>query len=141
MDTTQHSLYSAFGTDKDLESNGVVLDFGVVKVKVRRAGGSNRAFVSALSAKMRPHRRSLENNTMSEELALSLQLDVYFDTVVVGWEGVTDRGGNPLPYTRENFKAVMADLPDFWAAVRNEADNMRNFQREQAAEDGKQLGE
>ena len=44
------NLYEAFGTVKSYETEGVVLDFGAAKFKVRRAGGSNRRFLTTLSA-------------------------------------------------------------------------------------------
>lgn len=134
------SLYSTFGTDPRLEQSGVILDFGVCKFKVRRSGGSNRAFQTSLSAKLRPHRRAVEAGTMDEDVAASLYQDVFFETVVVSWEGVTDRQGNALEFNKKNFKQVMNDLPDLWATLRTECDNMRNFQAEEAKTEGESLG-
>jgi hypothetical protein len=137
----EKSLYDAYGTVKEYEQNGVVLDFGVAKFRVRRAGGSNRKFLATLAAKLRPHRRAIESNVLSDELAASLQMEVYFETVVIGWENVTDREGKALPFTLDNFKQVMTDLPDLWSTLREEADNMRNFQESLAVVDGAKLGE
>lgn len=134
------NLYDAFGTEKQYETEGVTLDFGVAKFKVRRAGGSNRKFMNVLAAKLRPHRRALDAGTMQDEVASELQMEVYFETVVVGWEGVTDAEGNVLEYNLPNFKKVMTDLPDLWSTLRTEADNMKNFQTAEASVDGEQLG-
>lgn len=134
------NLYEAFGTVKSYETEGVVLDFGAAKFKVRRAGGSNRRFLTALSAKLRPHRRALAAGTLADEVAEDLQMEVYFDTVVVDWEGVTDPRGEMLPYNLTNFKQVMRDLPDLWATLREEADNLKNFQAAAALADGDELG-
>jgi hypothetical protein len=140
-DTVTKTLYQAFGTEKQYETEGVTLDFGVAKFRIRRAGGSNRRFLAALSSKLRPHRRALEAGTMSDETAEDMHKEVYFETVVVDWENVTDREGNQLPYTLENFKKVMRDLPDLWNTLRVEADNMKNFQIAEAEADGVKLGE
>lgn len=134
------NLYEAFGTVKSYETEGVVLDFGAAKFKVRRAGGSNRRFLTTLSAKLRPHRRALAAGTLSDEVAEDLQMEVYFETVVVDWEGVTDPRGEVLPYNLVNFKQVMHDLPDLWATLREEADNLKNFQAAEALADGDELG-
>ncbi len=134
------NMYSAFGTSQDLEVNGVTLDFGVCKFKVRRSGGGNRAFQVSLSSKLRPHRRAVEAGTMDESVAQRIYMDVFFETVVISWENVTDRNGSVLPYNRENFTRVMTDLPDLWEALRRECDNMRNFQMEQAEAEGEALG-
>jgi hypothetical protein len=134
------NLYEAFGTVKEYELDGVTLDFGVAKFRVRRAGGSNRKFLNVLSSKLRPHRRALNAGTLPDEVAEDLQMEVYFETVVTGWEGVTDREGNALEYNLANFKKVMRDLPDLWSTLREEADNLKNFQLEEAKADGETLG-
>ena len=73
-------------------------------------------------------------------MAEDLQMEVYFETVVVDWEGVTDPRGEVLPYNLVNFKQVMRDLPDLWATLREEADNLKNFQAAEALADGEELG-
>mgnify|MGYP003416802391 CR=1 FL=1 len=135
------SLYAAFGTVKEYETEGVVLDFGAAKFRIRRAGGSNRKFLTTLAAKLRPHRRAMSAGTMNDEVAQDLQKETYFETVVIGWEGVTDREGNVLEYNLANFKKVMTDLPDLWDTLREEADEMKNFQSAEAEADGAKLGE
>lgn len=134
------SLYEAFGTVKEYETEGVTLDFGVAQFKVRRAGGNNRRFLNTLAAKLRPHRRALDAGTLSDDVAADLQMEVYFDTVVTGWSNVTDETGAQLEYNLANFKKVMKDLPDLWNTLRSEADNLRNFQAAEAKADGDRLG-
>ena len=142
LGTILKNLYQAFGTVKEYENDkGVVLDFGVAKFRVRRAGGSNRRFLTTLASKMRPHRRALDAGTMDEALAENMHKEVYFETVVIGWEGVTDEAGVALEYNLANFKKVMTDLPDLWLTLRLEADNMKNFQLAEAEADGAKLGE
>lgn len=134
------TLYQAFKTDTNLEVQGVTLDFGVAKFKVRRAGGSNRAYATVFSNKSKPHIRKINTGTLDEDTGLQILLDTYFEAVVLGWEGVTDENGEPLEYNRENFHKVMRDLPDLWMTIRTECDNMRNFQHEEAKVDGESLG-
>lgn len=134
------NLYEAFATVPAYEQEGVTLDFGVAKFRIRRAGGSNREFATALAAKLRPHRRAIDAGTLSDEVAKDIQMEVYFKTVIIGWEGVTDRSGSPLEYNFDNFRQVMVDLPDLWDTLRDEANNMKNFQAAAAKVDGEALG-
>jgi hypothetical protein len=134
-------LYKQFGTDKTYETEGVVLDFGSAKFRVRRAGGSNRKFAAAFTAKTKPHRRAMEAGTLAEDVSARVLMEVYFEAVVIGWEGVTNREGDALGYNLENFVRVMTDLPDLWNTIRAECDNIRNFQAEQVEADAKTLGE
>lgn len=134
------TLYDAFGTEKQYEQDGVTLDFGVSKFRVRRAGGSNRRFLSALAEMLKPHRRALDAGLMTDEQTGQLLMEVYFKEVIIGWENVTDRSGNILEYSLGNFKQVMTDLPDLWSTLRQEADNIKNFQAAESRHDGDQLG-
>jgi len=55
--------------------------------------------------------------------------------------GVTDQQGTVLEYTLQNFVQVMIDLPDLWNRLREECDNMRNFQDDELEEEVEKLGE
>lgn len=134
------TLYNAFGTVKQYEEEGVTIDLGVAKFKIRRAGGGNRRYGVAMAAKLRPHRRALDAGVLSEDVSKQILLEVYFETVVISWEGVTDENGNPLEYNFENFKKVMNDLPDLWLVIIREAETLKNFQAEEANADGQTLG-
>lgn len=122
--------YSVFRTDKTLEKEGIVLDYGDFKIKVARAGGANAAFQKALAAKVRPYKRQLDAGTIPDDVAEKLFLDVYAESVVLGWEGVTDENGKPLPYSKENAVKLFSDLPDLFRDVQNQAAAISNFRAE-----------
>lgn len=122
--------YSVFLTDKALEKEGIVLDYGDFKIKVARAGGANAAFQKALTAKVRPYKRQLDAGTIPDDVAEKLFLDVYAEAVVLGWEGVTDENGKPLPYSKENAVKLFSDLPDLFRDVQNQAAAISNFRAE-----------
>jgi len=121
------SVYEAFETSKSLESDGVVVDFGDFKFILARAGGSNRKFNAAVERRMRPHRRALQAGTLDPEVGDRIAAECFAEAVVLGWEGVTDRQGNPLPFTRENCVQLLLDLPDLFADLRTQATNLSNF--------------
>lgn len=122
--------YSIFRTDKALEKEGIVLDYGDFKIKVARAGGANSAFQKALTAKIRPYKRQLDAGTIPDDVAEKLFLDVYAESVVLGWEGVTDENGKLLPYSKENAVKLFSDLPDLFRDVQNQAAAISNFRAE-----------
>lgn len=134
------NLYKAYETDKKLETNGVKLDFGGPAFFVKRAGGANRKFSSVFSDKIKPYKRAMDAGTLDENISDRILLEVYFETVVMGWENVADRQGALMEFNKENFVKLMTDLPDLWNLLRVEAAEMRNFQAVSAAEDGEALG-
>lgn len=139
-DQKKQTLYGVFETDKTMEKDGVVLDFGVAKFTVRRAGGANRKYSMSFEKFANPHRKAMRTSTLAEEKQREIMLNTYYEAVIVSWEGVTDREGNVLEYNLHNFKMVMNDLPELWDTLRAECDNIRNFQKEEAEVDGEAVG-
>lgn len=129
------SLYETFGTNKNFETSGIWLQFADARMKVRRAGGSNMKFRQVLGEKTRPHKHVMEAGGLDPNLSRRLLQEAYFEAVVIEWENFTDREGNLLELTLENFCKVMEDLPDLWEAVVQACDEMKNFQDAKVEED------
>jgi hypothetical protein len=134
------NLYELYETDNELEKKGICLQFGEAKFYVKRAGGANEDFDKKFEEKTRSVSNRLQLQALSEEQSSRLMQEVYFESVMINWEGVTDRKGNPLPYNRENFLTLMRDLPVVWRALRTEAANHENFRKAQIAQEGDLLG-
>lgn len=140
------SLYNIFETDKGLERDGVVLDYGFnsknqpVRIRIARAGGANVKFAKVLEQKMKPYKRAIANDTMDNKVAEKLLIEAYADAVILGWEGVEDRDGNPLDFTRENVIKVLTDLPDLFLDIQQQSQKAALFRAElREAEQGNSL--
>ncbi len=54
------SLYKQFGTDKNLETSGIVLQYGEgVEIRIARAGGSNKRYQKSMTQRSKPYRRAM----------------------------------------------------------------------------------
>lgn len=138
-------MYKSFKTDKGLEQAGVYLDYGKFRVKVARAGGSNKAFQRMLEAKLRPFQRAIKTETIDPELAEKIMLEVYAKTIVLSWEtkvkdeatGVekweplmqTVSGEMVKPSADELVKLFKA-LPDLFADIQDQAGKAAVFREE-----------
>lgn len=131
------SPYKAFRTSEQLERDGVFLDFGDFRIRIARAGGHNSAYTSRLAAAFRPYRRQIQTDTLGEAKAEEILLNVFADTVVKGWEGVTDEHGNPIEFSRGAVVKLFDDLPDLYRIVREEADKLANFRAEEVEDAAK----
>src|SRR5690606_30785342 len=86
------SLYNTFETDKSLERDGIVLDYGFnsknqpIQIRIARAGGANTKFAKVLEQKMKPYKRAIANDTMDNKVAEKLMVEAYADAVILGWE-------------------------------------------------------
>jgi hypothetical protein len=121
------SPYAIFGTSRTLETDGVWLDFGDFKFKIARAGGANRHYQRVLDEKLSAVRPQVQTGTLPEEVDLKLSAEVFAETVLLGWENVTDRAGKIIPFTKENAVALLLDLPDLHSYLRREANNFARF--------------
>lgn len=125
-------LYDAFGTSTKSETEGVVLEIETSRITIARAGGFNKAYTKALDAKLRPHRRIIRAELMSEERALEFVREAFVETVVLNWEtkkddswtqGIEGSNGELLPFTKENVLATLTALPDLFLYLREQADS------------------
>jgi len=125
------SIYKTFTTDQELENRGIVLDFGGDEwVRVARAGNGNKKFVKLLEQLMKPHRRALQLGTMDDNKANEIMHRVFAEAVILDWH-ITGSDGVAIPFNPENAIKVFADLPEFFAHVKREAENLANFRRDE----------
>jgi hypothetical protein len=130
--------YQMFQTDKTAEvEQGITLDYGSFKFRIVRAGGANRKYTEALNRKLKPYRRQLENDTLDNDVALKAMAEVYADTVLLGWEGVTGPDGQPLEYCRNNVIKILTDLPDLFRDVQEQANKAALFRAAEREEEAK----
>lgn len=138
--------YKMFGTDADLEKNGIKLDYGTFFIIIGRAGGANKKFSNLLAAKMKPHRRAIQTDTLDDKVAEKLVLEAYSEGVIFGWGyyefGENDaiktvhtglfpsEDGGTLEFNRENVIKVMTALPDLFRDVKEQAEKVSLFRKE-----------
>lgn len=124
------SAYKDFRTNKGMEKDGIWLDYGDYKILIARAGGANKAFDRCLENKAKPYRRALQNGVLSTDRQEELMLDVYVETVILGWEGVTNDQDQPLEFNKENLRMVLKDLPDLWRDILLQAQQAALFRED-----------
>lgn len=130
------SLYSMFQNDANLERDGIVLEYGVnaaklpISFRIARAGGSNEAYTKRMTHRMKPLRRQIQTETLDPETAKKVVMEVFVETVLLGWENVDDADGNPLPFTRDNALKLFNDLPDLYLDITEQAQKAALFRKE-----------
>jgi hypothetical protein len=133
-------LAKLYGTSVKLEQEGVDLHLGGdCYITVKRAGGSNRAFLEAFRRVTAPHRKAIERGALDPETDDQLGIEIFAQSVVIGWRGVVVNG-EAVTFSRENFVRVMRELPELWHVVRDEARNASNFRDGEVADAGKPSG-
>jgi hypothetical protein len=130
------SLYKQFKTNDKLESDGILLQYGLdskgqpVVIRVARAGPGNTKFQKLLDRKLKPFRRQLQMESADEKVIEKVLIEVYAETIVLGWENVEDEKGLPILFNKANCIKLFNDLPDLFADVRDQAMKSSLFRAE-----------
>lgn len=131
-----HGLYAQFTTDAKLEKEGILLEYGTasngkpIAIRIARAGGANAQYLKRMEALVKPYRRQIQTETIDSKQVDKLIRQVYAETVVLGWENVEGKDGQPLQFTRENCLQLFEDLPDLFADIQEQAQRAALFRAE-----------
>lgn len=122
--------YGQYKTDPTLELGGIILDLGEAgKFKIARAGGANKRFAQKFQVLTKPYRRAIQTETLDEDTSSRLLREAYIDTVLLGWEGVSDPEGKPLDFNRANALQLLKDLPWLFEEVRRYAEDAAAYRQ------------
>ena len=145
------SLFKQFETDRNLEKSGIVVDYGPnkdlpaneqgehpsIQFRIARAGGANDAYTKRLEVLAKKHRRAIQNEMIETSVLVDMTRQAFIDTVLLGWDNVTDRESNPLPFSRENALTLFKQLPDLFNDLQEQANKAALFRVEVREADAK----
>lgn len=133
------AVYDIFETDPRKEQDGVEFDYlGLFTVVVARAGGSNKAFASALEEECKPYRRALQLNVQGmDEKALELYQRVYARTIIKNIYGPKVNRVKSDPFDPEIAMVLFKELPALFAEVKDQAESIALFRKEAREADAK----
>lgn len=135
------SIYKQNATNADAEVHGAWFDFGtnedgsLQRFKLARMATSNVKYAAAIRKITTKYKKALELNTLSDELAEKVFREAFVDTVLVGWEGISDEKGKTLPFNRDNALKLLTDLPDVYSALQEFAKAAANYRAASLDED------
>lgn len=134
------SMYSQFKTNPDIETKGVVIDYGWGRITIARAGGANTKYKRVLAAKAKPYRRAIQTETMDEKRELEVMAETFAETVVLNWEAYVDgkfkvgieiEGSDKLlPVNAKNITDTLLKLPDLFLDLAEQASKVSLFLEE-----------
>jgi len=145
-------LYQLFEMDKDLEREGISVNYGSVKFQLARAGGRNKAFKETFGAKTKKHRTQIDNETMSDDMADRIMAEAYAEAVILGWwtrkedehgdpvldkkgeeqweDVIENKQGKRVKYSVDECVRLLLDLPDLFGSLQTYAAKAANYKKE-----------
>lgn len=132
------SIYDVFETDSETETKGINYNMGKMgKFVLARAGGDNEKYSSLMEKVFRPYRKQIERGRIDADLMITLLVDVFAGSVILGWSGVTDRKGKEIKYSVAKCRELMTELPELFTELRDAASDIANYRAEQVETDTK----
>lgn len=138
-------LHKRFKTDNVKETEGVRIEFpeaqnddGTIPVFIlSRMGKANKAYQKAIEAATRPHRRQIQLETLNNDVAEELFLNVFVDVILKGWENIQNDENQNVPFSKSSAVALMKELPDVYERLQEEAKESTNFRDNALENEGK----
>ncbi len=130
------SLYAQFETNKDVEKQGIRIEYHnddgepPAVFVVARAGGANDAYGKRLEVLLRPHRRAIQTETISVKTLEALIMEAFVETVLKDWENIKDRNGVEMAFTKENAITLFTDLPALYEDLKAQAEKISLFRQD-----------
>jgi hypothetical protein len=142
------NLFEDFKTEDDFEVEGIWKEYkGHTKVKIARAGNKNVAYFKYFKKSAKKYENA---GTDTKEDIDRPWAEVFAKTIIKGWQSkdgdkwvdgiaMPDKKGvvEIKPFNYENVMKVLLMLPDFFSILREDADKLTTFQKEQEVEDAK----
>jgi len=132
-------------TDKAKVNNGVWVedDHGARFLIARWANENMREFVRPI---LEERKRVLglrevndENMKLWQKELDAAEVKAMAQTILLGWEGIVDDDGQPVPYSHEQAYAWLSDpeLEDLTLWIKTQSQDVDNYRKEQLADQSK----
>ncbi len=132
-------MFDTFETDADMESKGVIVDYGDFRVRLAHAGQGNTRYVKYAEKMMKPVRRAMEAGSLGNERSLAIMSDIYAKTIILDWQvrdgvdkwktGIESKDGSVMPFTEENVLITLKLLPNLFLDIQQQATSIANYRR------------
>ena len=122
-------IRKTFATDRQAEQDGVWVALGEgARVKVARF--NNPRHRAVLDRLRRPYRSLLmAGRDLPDDVAEQMTVEAAVEALLLDWDGIDDNGA-PLPFSKDNARRLLTELPDFRDAVAFLSMQAETFRRE-----------
>lgn len=124
------NLDSIFKTSKESERNGQWFDLNEkTGFLIRRFNATNPRAKGAMAKYYKPYAKQIENETLSVEKNLEINIHLFLDVCLVDWKGV-EIDGKEVPYDRETGLKLFQSLPDLFDTLWKHSNDFKNFRED-----------
>lgn len=135
-------LFDTFETDAKAEAEGKWFNFPANKdgtkpgFRLARMSRTNPRYQAALEAVGKTFKTEIKLDVLTEDLAYEPMLEVFLDTVLLGWRNVQNRDGQEISFSKDNARELFAKLPALYDALREQSASLANFRNTEVETNG-----
>lgn len=122
-----------YSTNEEKVTEGVWVPFGDAEIKLKRAGGSNKAFNESYEKAMKPHRFNMVRGKIDDETIRKININLYAKHIITDWKGIKEDGVE-VPFSAEKFIEYATEFPEWWTEIVLAATEITNFQDDEDEE-------
>ena len=122
------TIYDLFLTDPKMEKEGIIVKYGESEFVIARAGGKNKEFLDVRDKYVKNFKKGDQES--SEEFLLN----VWAESIIKSWTNVHDKEGKQLPFTMQNVRMVLKDLPQLFEDLRQTSQDWTLYRERQVDE-------
>lgn len=122
------NLHKSYATDADIEKEGIWVNVGDgVEFKVKRFGGANTGLKKVLAKRYKPFAKLAEKGLLPEDKEKEIYVTSFVEACLCDWRGLQDEEGNDIPFSSDDAKKILIELPDLLDIVMTQAQDAENF--------------
>lgn len=137
------SIFDDFETNKEKEQQGVAIEYSANKdgtvptFFVSRMSRTNKKYVKSLEQNSKPYRRQIELETLKPEVAEKVNIQVFVDSILNGWQNIQDKNGAVIEYSKAAAIELFKKLPDLYDDLAARAAKASTFRDDALQEEAK----
>jgi len=137
------SLYKQFENNEKVENEGIWIDYpenedGTTPAfKISRMYKGNKKYSKTLNKAIKPHKRAIQLETLSEKASTKLMLGVFVNSIVLDWRNVQNEEGETMQFSKENAVKLFEDLPELYDDLEENSKKLGLFRSDELEEDSK----
>ncbi|PXY95086.1 hypothetical protein [Frischella perrara] len=137
------SLFEQFETDKTKEQDGVPVEYapntdGTIPVfYLARIGGANSKYSLLIKKLTKQYKRQIQLDSLPDEKLMEISIQAFSEGALRGWENIQDRDHKNIPFSVENARNLFKQLPDLFADLISQANDIELFKLAQIEKDTK----
>jgi len=125
------NLNKLFKTDEKMEKEGIYFEVdSTTAFKIRRFNDKNPRAKAAMANHFKPYARQIELGTVDPEKMREINVMIFVDVCLAGWEGVLDENEKPIEFNRANAIELLKELPDLFDTLWKHANNFENYRED-----------